>query len=361
MGGFCGTVSLFLDLSFKYSELHGQSQRLLCTKFCLLVLYVRVCRGDSGMIVMMESLITYPIPDTAEGHTLARVVCAVLGVAAAQPVLAHGGVWLNGRRVRDVMQPATPGALLVLHRPPSGRYSDIAIGPEHLCYEDGWLVAVNKQPGWYTSPTPWDAQGHVVAALARFFLARDGVVPPLHNAHQLDRDTSGVLLCTRDPAANGPLQRAFSGAEATLEKYYLCVCAGEPPDDQFEVRTGHGRRRAGLWGVYPLEEVGRVLPNGKRVRLAHTSFTVVRRLGDAALLRARLHTGRTHQIRLHLAEVGCPLVGDARYGGPTVFRGGTVPFHLLHAARLHLVHPMTGEVLDLRAPLPLALAEVVGA
>ncbi len=346
-----------LSIAGRHGNLNGYSAQTL---LCLSCMFASV-GGDSGIMVGMESMITYPIPDTVGERTLECVVCEVLGVAAAQPVLAHGGVWLDGRRVRDVAQPARPGAVLVLHRPPSGSYSTMTIAPEHICYEDAWLVALHKQPGWYTSPTPWDVYGHVVAALARFFQSRDGVVPPLHNAHQLDRDTSGVLLCTRDGAANAPLQQAFSGVVPTLEKHYLGVCAGVPSDDVFEVRTGHGRRRAGLWGLYPLEEVGRVLPNGKRVRLAHTTFMVERRLGDAALLRARLHTGRTHQIRLHLAEVGCPLVGDGRYGGPTVFRGEAVPFHLLHAARLCLEHPITGEPLDLVSPLPPTMAALVGA
>jgi 23S rRNA-/tRNA-specific pseudouridylate synthase len=88
------------------------------------------------------------------------------------------------------------------------------------------------------------------------------------------------------------------------------------------------------------------------VRTAHTSFFVVQRQGDAALLQATPHTGRTHQIRLHSASVGHPLVGDTRYGGSATLRGEAVAWPCLHAVALRLHHPITGAVLALHAPLP---------
>ena len=136
----------------------------------------------------------------------------------------------------------------------------------------------------------------------------------VHLAHRLDRDTSGVLLLSTDPAANPGLQRAFT--EGLVRKQYLCACVGEPPEDEFSVTTGHGRARQGLWHVYPAEEIGRELPGGARVKSMVTRFAVERRLGGAALVRAFPITGRTHQIRLHMAHLGHPLLGDTRYGGP---------------------------------------------
>ena len=119
-----------------------------------------------------------------------------------------------------------------------------------------------------------------------------------------------------------------------------------------DITTGHGRSAHGLFRVYPAEEIGRELPNGSRVKRMATRFRVERRLGDFALLRAFPLTGRTHQIRLHLAHLGLPIVADARYGGPAEWRGAPAPQHLLHAERLRLAHPGTGAPLDLRAPAP---------
>jgi 23S rRNA pseudouridine1911/1915/1917 synthase len=95
------------------------------------------------------------------------------------------------------------------------------------------------------------------------------------------------------------------------------------------------------------------------VKEARTSYVVERRLEGAALLRCTLHTGRTHQIRLHMAHIGHPLLGDARYGGPTSYAGRELPGHLLHAAALELRHPITGEPLELRSPLPELFAAVI--
>jgi 23S rRNA pseudouridine1911/1915/1917 synthase len=95
------------------------------------------------------------------------------------------------------------------------------------------------------------------------------------------------------------------------------------------------------------------------VKAAHTSYAVERRLAGAALLRCAPHTGRTHQIRLHMAHIGHPLLGDTRYGGPTAYAGRELPGHLLHAAELRLRHPVTGEPLALTSPLPELFATVM--
>jgi 23S rRNA pseudouridine1911/1915/1917 synthase len=233
----------------------------------------------------------------------------------------------------------------------------LVITQDDVLYEDAWLLALYKQPGWYTTPTLDDVVGNNIrAGLTRFLQARDGDHITLHLAHQLDRDTSGILLCSLNREVNAPLQVAF--ASGTIEKTYHGVCEGEPLLDRFELITGHGRKLGG-WTTYDLEQVGVILPNGKPIRRAHTSFVVERRMGDAAVVRAMLHTGRTHQIRLHLAAVGHPLVGDTRYGTGAIFRGQAVPFHMLHAGFMRLVHPVTKVVLELTAPLPAHMVDVM--
>ncbi len=297
------------------------------------------------------------IPEELGGASLYECLYALVDSAVVALVLAHGGVWVDGQRVVDTTFTVPVGAQVRLHRPPDGRYATTHIGQGDVVYEDAWLLVLNKQAGWYTSATPWDVQGNVISALTDFFQARDGSVPPLRLAHQLDRDTSGILLCTKNPQANAPLQAAFANQQ--VEKSYQCLCIGEPVEDMFELRTGHGRMRGGRWCLYNLEQVGMLLPNGQRVRFAHTAFALEQRLGDAALLCARLYTGRTHQIRLHLAVVEHPLIGDTRYGGSAVFRGDTVQWHLLHAAQVCLPHPVTGEAMQFVAEMPGHMARYV--
>ncbi|MCU0491656.1 MAG: RluA family pseudouridine synthase [Chloroflexaceae bacterium] len=290
------------------------------------------------------------LPTDSVERPLHEVLASHVAAAVAGPMLARGGIWLDGVRVNDGATPVPPGALLVLRYPPAEGYREVELTDADLLYEDAWIVALHKRAGWYSGATPWDTQGNALAAVGRFLARRDGVKPPLHLAHQLDRDTSGVLLISRNPEANAPLYKAFSSS--TIEKVYRCVCTGEPTEDAFELRTGHGRGASGRWRVYPLEEIGQVLPGGSRVKLAHSLFHVERRLGGAALVTARLHTGRTHQIRLHMAAAGYSLLGDTRYGGPASFGGQHVPFHMLHAEWLRLNHPLSGERLELHAPLP---------
>lgn len=290
------------------------------------------------------------------GLPLAAVLTKRCGAAVANDVLAHGGVWVAGRRVHDAAQPLPLDAAIAVHRPPGGVYVQIDIKQDDLLYADDWLIAVHKRAGWYSGVTPWDTAGNLLAALQAFLAARDGRAPPLHLAHQLDRDTSGILLVSRDPRANRLLQAAFAGGE--VEKCYYALCSGVIPTDSLTLQTGHGRAAGGRWRVYPMEEVGRVLPGGTRVKAAITHVTVVQRAAAATLVLARPQTGRTHQIRLHLAACGHPLYGDQRYGGPPVWQGRQLSGHLLHAATLALPHPRDGHRLELSAPLPAWVEEV---
>jgi 23S rRNA pseudouridine1911/1915/1917 synthase len=303
--------------------------------------------------------ITYTVTASDAGATLLELGVRLAG-AAGERCVRRGGLWVDGRRVVAPEERPAAGATISLRLPPPGGYPEVTIGPAQIAYEDPWLIALHKAPGWYVGATPWDAEGNALAALGRFLAARDGAAPPLHLAHQLDRDTSGVLLLTRDPAANAPLQAAFAGG--TVAKRYSCLCAGVPAWSELELRTGHGRAAGGRWRIYPLDEVGRELPaGGGRVREARSSFVVERALRGAALLGVELHTGRTHQIRLHAAHAGYPLLGDARYGGRAEYLGRPLAGHMLHAARLSLVHPVTGGALEIVSPEPRLFAELVAA
>lgn len=301
--------------------------------------------------------ITHLVGDDEAGATAGELAGRLLG-AEGLAIVARGGAWLDGRRLAGADEPLAPGAQLTLRRPPEAGYSELELEPADIIYEDEWLLGLHKRMGWYASPTPWDAEGNLLAALGRYLAQRDGSAPPLHLAHRLDRDTSGALLVSRHPAINAPLQVAFAGGR--VAKSYLALCVGAPPATG-EIYTGHGRAANGRWRVYPREEIGRELPQGGgRVKPAHTSYSVERYLDGAALVRVTPHTGRTHQIRLHMAHIGHPLLGDVRYGGPASYGEFNLPGHLLHAERLGLDHPFSGARLELRCPPPPLFMAIAG-
>jgi 23S rRNA pseudouridine1911/1915/1917 synthase len=291
------------------------------------------------------------IPPEHDGRLLRDIAAEALGdQAAAEKLVARGGLWIDGARMQDPAAQARAGAELAIQLPLSGLYPEVTVAAEQILYEDDDLLALNKPAGVYVDSTPWDAEGNLHAALTRFIAARDGAPPRLHLAHRLDRDTTGVLLVSKNPAINPAIQRGF--VRGTIHKEYLAMCLGQPEADEFALTTGHGRTTHGFFRVYPAEHIGQLLLYGSRVKEMRTRFAVVRRLGDAALVRAFPETGRTHQIRLHLAHLGHPLLGDVKYGGPATWRGEPLPHHLLHAERLELPHPRTGERLELVAPAP---------
>ncbi|MBC8160554.1 MAG: RluA family pseudouridine synthase [Roseiflexaceae bacterium] len=272
----------------------------------------------------------------------------MLGEAAAAQVLTHGGAWVGRERVQEAARPLLIDDEVALSRPPSGVYAEVTIDPRWILYEDADLLALDKPPGLYVEATPWDLAGNLRVALAAFLAQRGGTAHALHLAHRLDRDTSGVLLFSKSPEVNPALQRSFAGG--LVQKMYLCRCVGVPNQSIATIATGHGRGARGQFRVYPLDELGRALPaGGGTVKLMQTRITVLERGWEAALVQAEPITGRTHQIRLHLAHIGHPLLGDTRYGGPSRWGQHDLSYHLLHAARLSLPHPRSGVPMTIQA------------
>jgi 23S rRNA pseudouridine1911/1915/1917 synthase len=284
-----------------------------------------------------------------DGRSLGVLLAARLG-SEGERLIRQGAVWVDGVRVREPGSVPAAGAAIRVRRPPPQPAGGRASGEPRIIYEDESLIAVDKPPGAYVDATPWDADNHVRGAVARLLAARDQQAPQLHLVHRLDRDTSGVLLLSKDPAVNPALQRAF--VEQQVHKTYVALCAGAPPAGEIVVESGHGRGRYGMLRVYPASAVGQRLPGGATIKRMRTRLVVARRLADAALLWAYPASGRTHQIRLHAALIGCPLVGDTRYGGPAIWQGAFVPAHRLHAARLELPHPRSGQPLVIEATMP---------
>jgi 23S rRNA pseudouridine1911/1915/1917 synthase len=276
------------------------------------------------------------------GRELAAAALGAAGAAAAE----RGGLWLDGRRLSAIDAPLPADGELRIHLPPGGVYRDAQLTAADLLYLDPQLMVVNKPAGYPVGAVPWDEQGSVLAAARRLLavLGEPGA-DGLELAHQLDRGTSGVLVLVRAGPAAGELRRRFGTAAA--RKCYLAGAVGTVTAPQRLV-DGHGRSAHGRWRIYPIEDVGRELPGGSRVRRAELEIQAVQVTAAGSLCAIRLITGRTHQIRLQLAARGHPLIGDVRYGGPPIDDADQL---LLHAAQLRLERP-NGTILTVAAPLP---------
>ena len=216
--------------------------------------------------------------------------------------------------------------------------------PLDLLYEDDHLLALNKPSGMVVHPgagTGEDTVVHALLAHCAGQLSGVGGVERPGIVHRIDKETSGVLLVAKDDAAHRGLSEQFAGRH--LRKEYLALVAGVP-----RLRAGVIERSISRHPVHRER-----MTTGEGGRPARTDWEVVEAFGGrAALLRCRIHTGRTHQIRVHLKSIGHPVLGDATYGwkrGPGM---PAVPRVMLHAERIAFLHPVTARPLDLRAPLP---------
>lgn len=213
--------------------------------------------------------------------------------------------------------------------------------PLVVLYEDDDVIALDKPPGIVVHPAPGARRGTVVNALVHRFGLLTGLAPERPGiVHRLDRDTSGVLLVARTHAALEGLARQFR--ERTLHKRYLAVVHG-----RLEPRAGMIDRPVGR---HPRERK-RMSVHSRRGRAARTRWEVVERLAGATLVRLFPETGRTHQIRVHLAALGHPVVGDRLYSTRRS-TGIAAPRQALHAEQIEFAHPRTGDAMVVGAPLP---------
>jgi 23S rRNA pseudouridine1911/1915/1917 synthase len=205
-----------------------------------------------------------------------------------------------------------------------------------LVHLDDRLAIVDKPAGLVVHPGSGTRGPTLVELLPEIVGGGEPERPGI--VHRLDRDTSGLMVVARDPEAHRRLSELV--AERRLDRAYLALVEGRP-------RSRSGTIDAPLGRDYRAPAKRAV--GGRGRRQAVTRFTVVEALSGAALLEVHLETGRTHQIRVHLAAIGHPLVGDPRYGRPGGFG---LARQFLHSARLGFRHPFTGDELDLRSPLP---------
>ena len=269
-------------------------------------------------------------------RVLAKLV-PELSQKAARKLIEAGGLFVDGRRQRSAAARAKVGARLVLHTVPI--QADDA--PLVVLFEDERICVIDKQPGLHMNETETSGRVSVIERI-------QALVPEARVVHRLDKDTSGVVVLAKDRKTAEQLSFAFR--EREVDKRYLALCEGAPPAGRIDAAIGPDARRP---------RARRVRQDGKPAVSVVTPLAVVD--GVAAVL-VTPKTGRTHQIRLHLAYVGCPILGDRLYGGPSAVRiGGEVrriPRLMLHAAAL--TFELDGLERTFEAPIPADIAGFAG-
>lgn len=258
-----------------------------------------------------------------------------------QKLIADSLVVVNGKPAKagyrvqpgDRVELAVPPPL-----PPEVEPEAIALD---ILYEDGDVIVINKPRGMVVHPAAGNYRGTLVNALLQHCgdlsgiggVARPGIV------HRLDKDTSGVMIAAKTDRAHLSLAKQIK--ERSAGRTYLAIVHGDLKADRGEIDAPIGRHPGDRKKMAVLPETGRA---------ALTRFRVRERYGGYTLVECRLATGRTHQIRVHMAYIGHPVVGDPKYGPKT--KGFAIAGQALHSAELTFTHPVSGEKLVFSAPPP---------
>ena len=274
-----------------------------------------------------------------EVNTLLRRRLGLSGTVLRRVKWLEDGVTLDGARV-NVRVRAQEGQTLAVRLTDPVISSGVAPapGPLDIVYEDGDLVVLNKAPGVLVHP----GHGHFDDTLGNFLMyhyKECGEESDFHPVHRLDKGTSGLVVAAKHPHAQEKLKNQLhSGA---FRRVYLAVCDGAPPAPSGVIDAPIGRDP---------RERKRMAVNERNGKSAVTHFTVLQRFREYTYIECRLETGRTHQIRVHMAFAGHPLLGDA------VYCRRKEAFHLegqtLHAMTLGFMHPADGRYVEVTAPLP---------
>jgi 23S rRNA pseudouridine1911/1915/1917 synthase len=297
-----------------------------------------------------------PIPPTLDGERLDRVLCLIwdLPRSEATELIASGAVQLDGRPISVRARRVVAGQDLEVALPAARAAVALAgeTGGDDLpiVYVDDDVIVVDKPAGLVVHPGAGRSTGTLVQALLGRYpdMAATGDPDRPGIVHRLDKGTSGVLVVARSPAAYDSLVGQL--AARTVDRRYLALAVGCIETDAGVVDAPVGRRSTDRTRMA-------VVAGG---RPARTHYKVLRRYTeptDATFVECKLETGRTHQVRVHLAAIGHPVVGDARYGGARQAVPVARPF--LHAAQLAFDHPTTGERRHFESPLPADLEAVL--
>lgn len=273
-----------------------------------------------------------------------------LSRSAAQRLIEQGHITVNGKPTKPTHTPRAGDVVRIEWPEAAPAKAQPENIPLNLIYEDDCLLVLNKPAGLVVHPAAGNEEHTLVNALLHHCkgelsgiggVARPGIV------HRLDKETSGCLVVAKNDETHTALSAQFAGR--TVEKTYLAIVCGELPRAQGEIRAAIARHPTQRKRMAVREEGGG--------RAAHTGYRVIERLNQATLVEAHLHTGRTHQIRVHFQHLGHPVAGDTTYGQRQTRRLAELtkydaPRVLLHAHKLTFVHPRTGRKMTFTAPWP---------
>ncbi len=277
--------------------------------------------------------------------TLLKKHMGLSGTVVRRVKWLEDGILVDGARVHTDFRPSA-GQVLSVRLSDPVRNSGVVVpaqGPLDIVYEDDDLIVLNKAPGVSVHPGP----GHFDDTLGNFlvdYYEKTGQEADFHPVHRLDRGTSGLLVAAKHPHAQEVLKRQLHTPD--FRRVYLAVCEGAPEPPAGTIDAPLGPRPGSL-----MEQM--VRPDGKP---ASTRYEVLEACGGRALLRLELETGRTHQIRVHMAHIGHPLTGDFLYGTEDK---ALIARPALHAGSLSFCHPLTGERLEFDLPLPPDMARLL--
>ena len=256
-------------------------------------------------------------------------LCPGISKSEARRIIDRGGCTVNVALVRVASRGVKSGDVIEIGVMEAGRFCELLLPPQALLYEDTELIAVNKPAGINSQRTPYQLKGTLEYWVAEYFKAQ-GSMEPARVVHRLDRGTSGVMIFPKHRPAAAWLSARFQ--DGLVDKRYLALVSRCPAQESWSVDAPIGKVAPARYGV---------VSGGKSAR---TEFRLVSASAELWLVEARPLTGRTHQIRVHLASVGLPIVGDSTYGGEPAER------MMLHCAEMTLPDPKGKEV-RLHAPL----------
>ena len=286
--------------------------------------------------------------------------CPELSRTRVQELIEEGLVRLNGKSAKDSQKVRAGDVIEVVARPRAPLQAEAESIPLEVLYEDDDVMAINKPAGMMVHAGAGNSRGTLVNALLGRGEALSQANDPLRPGivHRIDKDTSGILLVAKNDFAHAKLAEGFR--LRTIKKTYLALVQGLLKEERGRIELPIARdpnRRSRMTA----KDAGR-LPNS---RAARTDWRVLARIDTTTLVEVQLHSGRTHQIRVHFSALKHPVVGDTLYGaaGQLHVGSGTLPApgrNFLHAAKIGFPQPRNGETIQVAAPLPVELYMFLG-
>ncbi len=303
---------------------------------------------------MATKNITYTVTKEDEGRLVKEILRSRMDFSGKllSRVKFHGDILLNGKHV-TVRQRVIEGDVISAEYPEEESFFPAQNIPLDIVYEDDDLLLVNKQPGLIVHPT-YNFPDHTLANAITYYMEQKGEVYKLRFVNRLDMFTSGIVIVAKNPHAQDVISRQMQ--ENTTVKNYIAIVHGimegsGTVDEPIDKDPNHKARRYVTPDGYPSVTHWEVIKTWEGKKYGS--------IEGFSLLKLKLDTGRTHQIRVHLTHLGHPIVGDELYGQLFGYDipPSWMPRQALHAAHLELDHPVTGKHISVDAPLPLDMVK----